>query len=274
MRKNFLALLALLLLLVLLLFTPITYVPPAVPDPSQTYTESLARFATLQQREATMELFAGCESRLLDHGQAVTQVMVLFHGYRTCPRQMAALGEIFYEQGYNVLIPRAPHMGLADLLAPEQADLTADELSYYGTEAVDIAQGLGEQVTVVGFSMGGVVAGWQAQSRADVDLAVLIAPAFGLEAVPPPLTTSAVRLFGLLPNQFLWQNAELKSAVPNPPQVYPRNATRAISAFLRYGFAVRNAARRAAPQAGQILVITNGADKVVRAATTATIVAR
>jgi pimeloyl-ACP methyl ester carboxylesterase len=274
MRKTLIALPTLLLLLILLLFVPITYTPPTTPSPSQSYAESLTRFAALQQHEAALALFADCESRLLEHGQVVARVMVLFHGYRTCPRQTAALAEIFYEQGYNVLLARAPHMGLADRLAPEQADLTADELAAYSTEALDIAQGLGEQVTVVGFSMGGVVTSWLAQSRTDVDLAVLIAPAFGLEIVPQPLTTPIVRLFSVLLNQFLWQNADLKTAVLNPPQVYPRNATRAISAFLRFGFAVRNAARQTAPQAGRILVITNGADHVVSEATTTAIVAR
>ncbi|MEZ4664149.1 MAG: alpha/beta fold hydrolase, partial [Caldilineaceae bacterium] len=236
--------------------------------------ESLARFAEIQRREADEALFAGCESQLLDHGAPVEQVMVMFHGYRNCPRQMQELGQIFYEHGYNVIIPRAPHMGLADPLAPEQAELTADELSYFSTEAVDIAQGLGDRVTVLGISMGGIVTGWQAQSRDDVDLAVLIAPAFGVEVVPALLTTPAVRLFSLLPNQYIWQDNELKTEVPNPPQVYPRNATRPISAFLRYGFAVRNGSRRTAPEAAALLVTTNDADHVVSNETTAVIIER
>lgn len=274
MRKIVIAALGVILLLMALLFIPITYTPPAAPNPSQSYEESLTRFAEIQQQEADMALFEGCETQMLDHGQPAAQVMVLFHGYRNCPRQMQELGEIFYAKGYNVIIPRAPYMGLADPLAPEQAELTADDLSYFSTEAVDIAQGLGDEVTVVGISMGGVVTGWQAQSRDDVDLAVLIAPAFGVEIVPALLTTPAVRLFSLLPNQFIWQNDELKTEVPNPPQVYPRNATRPVSAFLRYGFAVRNGSQQAAPEAAAILVTTNDADHVVNNETTAAIIER
>ncbi|MBX3001200.1 MAG: alpha/beta fold hydrolase, partial [Caldilineaceae bacterium] len=271
-RRVVLALCGLLILLILLLLLPVSYQPPATPRPSQSYEESLARFAEIQASEAALNLFDDCASQLLHHGQPTTQVMVLFHGYRSCPRQLAGLGTIFYEQGYNVFIPRVPHMGLADLMSPDQVNLTADELSYYGAEAVDIAQGLGDQVTLLGISMGGVVTGWQAQSRSDVDLAVLVSPAFGLGLIPPPVTGPAVRLFGLLPNRFLWQNAELQMQVPNPPQVYPRNATRPISAFLRYGFAVRNASRRSAPAATAILVVTNGADRAVSNETTAAIV--
>ena len=271
MRRIMLALCGLVILSPLLLFIPINYLPPDSPLPSQSYEESLARFAQIRANEADAPLFEGCESQLLHHNQPVEQVMVLFHGYRSCPLQMRALGEIFYAQGYNVLIPRAPDMGLADPLAPEQATLTADELSVYSTEAVDIAQGLGEQVTVIGFSMGGVVTAWQAQRRADVDRAVLISPAFDLKAVPAQLKTPVVRLFGLLPNQYLWQDAALQMEVPNPPQVYPRNATRSISAFLRYGTAVRSASQREKPAAAEMLIIFNDADGVVINETTATI---
>lgn len=271
MRRIVLVLCGLLILSPLLLFMPIRYTPPDSPDPSQSYEESLARFADLQAGEAGLSLFVGCESQLLHHNQPVKEAMVLFHGYRSCPLQMRALAEIFYEQGYNVLIPRAPDMGLADPLAPEQATLTADELSAYSMEAVDIAQGLGEQVTIIGFSMGGVVTAWQAQRRGDVNRAVLISPAFGLQAVPSRVTTPVIRLFGLLPNQYLWQDAELQMEVPNPPQVYPRNATRSISAFLRYGTAVRNASRSEEPAATEILVILNDADNVVVNETTETI---
>ncbi|NJP05385.1 MAG: alpha/beta hydrolase [Chloroflexaceae bacterium] len=49
----------------------------------------------------------------------------------------------------------------------------------YASESVDIARGLGRHVTIAGISVGGTIAGWAAQFRADVDCAVLIAPALG-----------------------------------------------------------------------------------------------
>ena len=56
-----------------------------------------------------------------------------------------------------------------------------------GARAVDIAAGLGDQVTIAGLSAGGVVAAWAAQHRRDVHRAVLIAPSLGVRS---PVTTS------------------------------------------------------------------------------------
>lgn len=189
------------------------------------------------------------------------------------PAQFHQLGMIFYERGYNVVIPRMPHHGLADVLSPDQAHLTADELAAHVTEAVDIAQGLGEQVMVAGISAGGILTGWVAQNRADIEQAVLIAPVFGLYAIPAQLTTPVTNLFNILPNFFLWQDDELKANVPNPPQVYPQNATRALSQILRLGFAVRTEAGESPPAAAAILVVTNANDDAVDNQVTAGVVA-
>ena len=66
----------------------------------------------------------------------------------------------------------------------EQSKLTAEDMAALTQETVDIAQGLGKKVTVAGLSAGGVMAAWAAQFRADVDLAVVMGPAFGLPFVP------------------------------------------------------------------------------------------
>ena len=263
----------LLVALSLALYLPITYDPSVHLRPAKSFDEAITRWDTLQAKDDDVELFPGCASQVMTHGQKVEQVIVLLHGYRNCPKQFYQLGTIFYELGYNVIIPRMPHHGLADVLTTDQAQLTADELVAYVTEAVDIAQGLGEQVTVAGISTGGVLAGWVAQNRADVKLAVLIAPVFGLHRIPAQLTTPATNLFQILPNFFLWQDNELKTDVPNPPQVYPQNATQAISQILRLGFAVRNVAGQSPPAASAITVVTNANDTAVDNKTTSDIVA-
>ncbi|MBI1878558.1 MAG: hypothetical protein HYR94_10080 [Chloroflexi bacterium] len=61
--------------------------------------------------------------------------------------------------------------------------------------------------------------------------------------------------------------------MPNPPQVYPQNATRAISQILRLGFAVRNQASQLPPVAAAILVVTNANDDTVDNQVTSDIVA-
>jgi alpha-beta hydrolase superfamily lysophospholipase len=112
-----------------------------------------------------------------------------------------------------VLILSLPHHGLADCMTAGHAQLTAEELMAYSDGLVDIAQGLGEDVTVVGFSLGGTVADWAAQTRSDVDFAVLIAPGFGLQLIPAELTLPAARLALLLPDDYLWWEPEKRKRV-------------------------------------------------------------
>jgi carboxylesterase len=265
--------LVLLIVVALALFWPITYHPSVSSRPARSYDEAVARLAALQARDEGLALYPGCESQVMTHEQKTERVMVLLHGYRNCPAQLQQLGLIFYEQGYNVIIPRMPHHGLADALNHDQARLTSDELAAHVTEAVDIAQGLGEQVTMVGMSTGGIMAGWVAQNRTDIAQAVLIAPFFSPYTIPAQLVTPAINLFTLLPNFFLWQDDKLKADVPNPPQAYPRNSTWAVSQILRLSFAVRNQAGQAAPAAPRILVVTNANDDTVDNQVTAGVLA-
>jgi carboxylesterase len=270
--KILMAGLVLLIVAILALFLPITYHPSVPSRPARSYDEALIRLKNLQARDEGLALYPGCESQFMTHGQRAERVIVLLHGYRNCPAQFYRLGSIFFEQGYNVIIPRMPHHGLADVLSPDQAQLTADELVAHVTEAVDIARGLGERVTVAGMSTGGVMAGWVAQNRTDIEQAVLIAPFFSPQAIPAPLLTPAINLFSVLPNFFLWQDDNLKADVPNPPQAYPQNATWAVSQILRLSLALQNQARRSAPAAA-ILVVTNGNDDTVDNQATSDVVA-
>lgn len=117
----------------------------------------------------------------MTHGQPVERVIVLVHGYTNCPQQFHELGQRFYYLGYNVLIAPLPYHGLADRLTDEQAELKAEELVAYADEVVDIAHGLGKRVIMAGISGGGVTTAWAAQNRSDLDLAVIISPAFGYQ---------------------------------------------------------------------------------------------
>src|SRR6266516_4707399 len=100
------------------------------------------------------------------------------HGMTNCPQQFVELAPLFFAQGYNVLIPRMPYNGLADCDTDELKNLTAVDLRDSCNTMVDIAHGLGDHIIYVGMSVGGMMAAWVAQYRADVDKAILIAPAF------------------------------------------------------------------------------------------------
>lgn len=240
------------------LFLPLNYDPPGTPAPAPSFAHALARIEEIEAVEAALPLYAGCETQFLSHGEPTEQVALLLHGYGNCPLQFSAFAEALHARGYNVYVPRAPHMGWEPAFSAEQAKLTADELARYAQVSADIAQGLGEEVTVVGFSVGGVLGGWHAQRR-ELAQVLLISPAFDLPEVPDPLFAPVVRLAAVLPNLFLQPD----SGADDPEYVYPRNGTRPVSAFLLMASAVRDAAQEAAPATHAITVVTNANDETV-----------
>lgn len=231
------------------------------PRPAASYAEAVQR-AEAWRAQAPAGMNPLCELQLLTHGQQTDRAIVLVHGYTNCPQQFKALGQQFYDLGYNVLIAPMPYQGLADRMSEAHAQLTAEELAAYGDEAVDIARGLGQHVTLMGISAGGAVTAWAAQYRDDLDLAVIISPAIGFKAIPTPLTAAAMNGYGLLPNSFTWWDAE-KQAEGTPPYTYPRYSTRALVQTLRLGFATEADARRQRPAAHQIIVVFNANDQAV-----------
>lgn len=230
--------------------------------PVHTYAEALERIAHLQTLD-TEVVNPLCQLTFMTHGHKVERVVVLLHGFTNCPYQFVALGTLLYEQGYNVLIPRIPHHGLADRLSDDLVHLTAEELAAVADESVDIAHGLGEKVTLVGLSGGGVAAAWAAQNRSDIERAVIIAPVFGLKLVPRILLKPVMHLSLRLPNRFIWWDSEHKADAPRPPQAYPRFASRALAQVLKLAAATFRQARFAAPATRSIVMVTNASDPAV-----------
>ena len=251
----------------------------AHPNPAASYAEALRRVAALQAQEAS-GYNPLCTTLLLTHGQKTARAIAFIHGYTNCPNQFRQLGQRFYDLGYNVLIVPMPHHGLADPLTNDLTHFTAEEMAAYADQLVDISHGLGERVSLAGLSQGGVVAGWAAQTRADLDQAVLIAPGFGLKLVPTPLTLLTTNVALHLPDLFPWwsnllpfETAPLPPPDPNGVQAYPRFSVHGLAQQLRLGFATQALARQAAPAARSIVVVTNGADLSVENSVTDKVVA-
>ena len=252
---------------VVVIVLALLFLPPATgnlvsqANPAGSYAEAILRIEILKAGEAS-GFNTACRTRIMTHGRKAKRVIVFFHGYTSCPQQYQALGEAFYDLGYNVLAVPLPHHGLIDRMTEEQARLTAEELAAYADEVIDIAQGLGEEVTLAGLSGGGVVVGWAAQQRNDIDLAVLISPAFGFGQIPTPLTLPATNLFRLLPNFYQWWQPDLKEA-GGLAHSYPRYSSHALAQILRLSHATQVAARQKTPAARALLVITNANDTSV-----------
>ncbi len=231
------------------------------PHSVQSYDEAVQRIDTLDEGRASL-MNPGCLTQFMTHGQKVQKVIVFVHGYTNCPIEFVGLGKEFYDLGYNVLIVPMPHHGLIDRTNTEQGQLSADELATYGDKIVDIAQGLGDQVTVMGISCGGVVTAWAAQNRKDVDTAVVISPAFGYMAIPTLLTAPVMNAVITLPDVFVWWDAEAKERDGNY-YTYPKYSKHALAQIMRLGFSVQVDADQTPPSAGRIFVITNANDDSV-----------
>ena len=195
---------------------------------------------------------------------------MLYHGITNCPQQFAHFGEILHARGYNVLIPRYPHHGLADRLTDAQRHLTAAELRRFAIHTAEIARGLGEHVTACGLSLGGVVSCWLAQEE-EIGLAMPISSLFALPKLPVGLTRTIALTAQLLPNLYLWWDPRQREAL-QPSYGYPRIATHAFAAMLGLGRDVQARARERKPRAGAIVAVTNAHDPGVNNQGTARLV--
>jgi hypothetical protein len=235
-RRILLAIAALILLGLIWLLRPIPlHELVSAPDPVSSYEEAMARWAETEANEAALPLHEGGRSIVLTHGHETDRVFVLLHGLTNAPRQFRELGEKLFATGANVVIPRLAHHGLADRLTDAHASLTAQDLIRYAEYGVDLAQGLGRKITVVGLSVSGISAAWLAQNRDDIEEVFLLAPLFAPAIVPDALTPAFAAALERLPNQMLWWDPRVRENLPGPPYNYPRFATRPLGEALRLG---------------------------------------
>ena len=204
-------------------------------NPATSYDEAMARWDETRAKEAGLPLHDGGRSIVLTHGYETERVFVLLHGLTNAPRQFRELGEKLFATGANVVIPRLAHHGLADRMTDAHAALTARDLIRYAQYGVDLAQGLGKNVTVVGLSISGISAAWLAQNRDDIDEVFLLAPLFGPAVAPDALTPAFAAALQRLPNQMLWWDPRVRENLPGPPYNYPRFPTRGLGEALRLG---------------------------------------
>lgn len=240
-------------------------------NPAKSYSEALAQIEQLQQRDTPAwreskqleALHPKCNTSLISHGKKSEKAVVLIHGLTNCPSQYSLLGKNLYDSGYNVLIPRLPEHGHADRMTKALAKLHTDHMFSVVDKTVDAAQGLGAQVTVVGFSLGGVLASWLTQRRSDIDKSVIISPALRTTVIPAWANDVFAHFLTVWPNQFVWWDSKQKLDVTGTPHAYPRFSTRSLAHMLKSGAIVRKMASRSKPAAQSITVVINPADQAV-----------
>jgi carboxylesterase len=230
------------------------------PKPARSFDDALSLVDALRATDSPA-IAPECGTQFLSHGMRTARVVVLLHGLTNCPAQWDSLARLAFAHGANVLIPRLPHHGFADRMTDELARSEAHELCEFTDRVLDAASALGDSVTVAGLSIGGVMAAWAGQQRADVDRAVAIAPMIGWARAPGPrLSAALIRAANALPNKFVWWDDARKQDLPGPKHVYPRFATRSVAASMLLGAAVMADAGRALPACRHLVMITVGGD--------------
>ncbi len=236
---------------------PTSHLPP------RDYAEGLRRFTALAAQDGPT-VNAVCHARLLTHDATTDHAIVLLHGMTNCPQQFVPLGQWFFDQGYNVFIPREPHNGLIDRNTRALAQTTVAEMRAFCEETGRTAYHLGRHVTVVGISAGATMAAYMGQFVPEVDVAVPIAPLFGI--VPNlPIANAQVnwlakRLCLGLPNIM---TQRFRPFTSGPEYGYFGFATHGLGQAMRLGDAVFAAARHTRPAARTILTVVNDADPAV-----------
>jgi alpha-beta hydrolase superfamily lysophospholipase len=241
------------------------------PHPAAGYEDALRRIARFGTSDPESLVSLDCRTRVLTHGHKTHRAVVLLHGFTNCPAQFDSLGAGFAKIGYNVLIPRLPRHGYANRMTDALAGLTAEELVAAGQEALDIAHGLGDRVSVVGLSSSGVLAGWLAQNRPDVDRAMLIAPSFAPRGIPLPVARRLANLLTIAPNFFVWWDPRRKDAFEGPRYAYPRFPSRTLGQVYKLGQITIDEAGRRKPLATDVVILTTAADEGVNNAATGTL---
>ncbi len=226
----------------------------SVPDPMTDYDEAVSRVEKMQEEELPITNESS-RSLLMEHGQKTDEVFVLVHGVTNAPKEFEELGQMLYEQGANVLILRMPYHGLKSGDIKELKPLTTEDLRVYADETIDIANALGDKMTVMGISGGGTVAAWMTQNRPEVARTVLLSPFFGMAQTPMFLDPILMNAFSRMPNLSIGGKSEADRA-----WVYKGESTNGVAVFLRLGQAMLKQADSAPPETSDIFILTTASD--------------
>jgi carboxylesterase len=231
---------------------------PLLSNPTRTFDDALSRIAQLRAADDdTIHPYS--QTKFWSHQTKTPRAILYLHGYTDSTHQFQALGDLLFAQGYNVLAPRMPYHGYQDRMSRAHGKFTAAEMLDWANNATDVALGLGDKLTVIGLSLGGVLATWVAEHRCDVDCVLIVSPAYGTGMIPPRMTTPAAHLLRRLPNMFMWWDPRIREQA-GFEYTYPRFATRTLAHAFLLGADLLKQARQKPPAARAVWMITNGND--------------
>ena len=229
--------------------------------PAHDYSEAMDQFAALEKQESALPLRPEGKSRLFTHGRKTDRAFVLLHGLTNCPEQFVPLARILFQSGANVVVPRARYAGYSDKMNDVQGLQSGQDLLDQAAQGLDIADGLGDRVTLVGLSGSAVAAGWMAGNRANIESVVLLSPFFGLSGHPVWMIDSLAAVLSKIPNFYKWWNDDLKENLSGPPYAYPRYGSRCMADTIQLSRNVRAGLNNHPLMAGRMEILTTGTDR-------------
>lgn len=183
-----------------------------------------------------------CKSIFYDAGFKTEKVVLIYHGYTSSPKQFTELGEqIHNASGYNVFIPRLPRHGLKDRMTADLTNLRVDELKQFVHETIDIANHLGKEITIVGFSAGGALATWSGifVNNTKVKKIIAISPFFNSRQTPTILMPQIMFFVDKMRRDrfYWWKPLEKEKMLPM--HAYPRFSLKAIKEILKLSIEIQ-----------------------------------
>ena len=219
--------------------------------------ESLARF---RDRDSA-EIGELGRTLIFDHGRRTARAILLFHGLSASPAQFVAIAQSLHERGHNVFVPRLPQHGRENRMSEALAAMTADQLKACLRDSLQLTRGLGDDVSVAGFSLGGLLSAYAAQNEA-IHKAVAIVPFLGFIGMPTRLGARLSNWALRIPNRFFWWDPWLRER-QLPAHGYPRYSTHALAQALQLANEVMASAGARPPLARHAIVAINTREPAV-----------
>ena len=205
---------------------------------------------------------ADCGSIALTHGGPTARAIVLLHGLTASPLQFRAFGERLHARGHTVLIPRLPLHGHGDRMTEALRALSIAQLQATVDATLRHARALGTRTTVVGFSLGGLLALWAAQTYPEIALVVAVAPFVGVRRLARPIGRGLAAWTLRAPNRFVWWHPVRREA-HSPTYGYPRYPTHAVARLYLFAEQILREAGRSAPAAERVAIVRNRREQAV-----------
>jgi alpha-beta hydrolase superfamily lysophospholipase len=222
-------------------------------------TSGLAAF--LEARDAAEPEVAVAMRSQLYPGTAGGGAVLLLHGLTASPPAWRAVAEALAARGRTVVVPRLLLHGYADRMTGALRGLRAQALIDDVAAIVRAVGELGEDVTIVGHSLGATLA-LDAASRGPATARVVaVAPFLGIAGLPHELHPALLGALALVPNVFLWWDPVLRDRL-EPLHGYPRYPLAALQAGLTIADRARDDAHRA-PHVRAIDIVINDAETSV-----------